>query len=64
MRRRNVYLALAAIAVASGAVGISITAIDDYGLDSVEPLIASVAWLATAPFVLGIGGGKDTRVQW
>ena len=48
------YLALAAVALASGAVGISITAIDDYGLDSVEPLIASVAWLATALFVLGL----------
>ena len=60
-RSRNLYIALAALGLASGGIGVSITAIGEYGFDAVEPLIASAAWFAAALLVLWLQWWEDGR---
>lgn len=52
LRNRNSYTAVASVGLAGAGVGISIWAVTDYGLDSLEPLVASAIWLAAAAVVL------------
>jgi hypothetical protein len=59
LRGRNVYVALAAVALAAGGVGISLAAIAQYGLDAVEPLVASLAWIVAALLVLWLQWWED-----
>jgi hypothetical protein len=61
MRSRNLYIALAALGLAAGGLGVSVTAIGQYGLDAVEPLIASATWFAAALLVVWLQWWEDGR---
>ena len=52
LRNRNSYTAVASVGLAGSGVGISVWAVSDYGLDSAEPLVASLIWLVAATSVL------------